>query len=128
MLTQSAIYSECKCQRKWDCSISLLTISGAHLKIRAEQATIILMPTNAYIIMSNNVNPILLRPVLRNGLTIGSKLLKIEQFVSWLQSGHYVLTFFSSNRNYSICKTTQECASDTESIVLIINCLFLYLG
>lgn len=63
-------------------SISLLIVVVAYLQISIEQATIILMPTNAYIIMSNNVNPIILRPVLRNGLTIGSKLLKIEQFVS----------------------------------------------
>ena len=44
--------------------------------------------------MSNSVNPILLRPVLGIVLAIGSVLLKMEQLVSWLQSGHQALGFF----------------------------------
>ena len=79
--------------------------------------------------MSNSVNPILLRPVLGIVLPIDSVLLKMEQLMSWLQSGHHAVSFFPSGSNYSICKTTQECASDTErlcdAIVLIINYLSL---
>ena len=47
----------------WVCSISLLTISVALLRIWAEQATIILIPTKIQVIMSN-VNPILLNQFL----------------------------------------------------------------
>ena len=41
--------------------------------------------------MSNNVNPILLRPALGIVLAIGSVLLKLEQLMSWLQSGHHAV-------------------------------------
>ena len=75
----------------WVCSISLLTILVAHLHIWAEQATIILMPTKIQIIMSNNVNLILLRPVLGTVPAIDSVLLKMEQLMSWLQSGHHAV-------------------------------------
>ena len=78
----------------WVCSISLLTILVAHLQICAEQATVILMPTKILIIMSNNVNPILLRPVLGTVLATDSVLLKIEQFMSRLQAGHHAVSFF----------------------------------
>ena len=44
--------------------------------------------------MSNNVNLILLRPVLEIVLAIDSVLLKIEQLMSWLQSGHHTVSFF----------------------------------
>ena len=44
--------------------------------------------------MSNNVNPILLRPVLGIVLAIDSILLKLEQLMSWLQSGHHAVSFF----------------------------------
>ena len=44
--------------------------------------------------MSNSVNPILLRPVLGIVLAIDSVLLKMEQFMSWLQSGHHAVSFF----------------------------------
>ena len=66
----------------WVCTISLLTIIVAHLHIKAEQATIILMSTNIYIIMNYSVNPILLRPVLGIVLAIDSVLLKMEQLMS----------------------------------------------
>ena len=44
--------------------------------------------------MSNSVNPILLRPVLGIVLAIDSILLKMEQFMSWLQSDHHAVSFF----------------------------------
>ena len=44
--------------------------------------------------MSNNVNPILLRPVLGILLAIDSVLLKMKQPMSWLQSGYHALNFF----------------------------------
>ena len=69
--------------------------------------------------MSNNVNPILLRPVLGIVLAIDLALLKTEQLMSWLQSGHQVVCLFPSGGSYSICKTSQECASDTESVTLL---------
>lgn len=43
--------------------------------------------------MSNSVNPILLWWVLRTVLIIDSVLLKIEQFMSCLQSGHPAVSF-----------------------------------
>ena len=61
------------------CSISLLKFLFPCLHIQEEQATIILMPTKIYIIMSYNVNPILLRPVLGIRLAIDSVLLNVEQ-------------------------------------------------
>ena len=59
------------------------------LHVRAEQATVILMPTKIQTIMRNSVNPILLRPVLRIVLARDSVLLKMERLVSRLQSGHH---------------------------------------
>ena len=44
--------------------------------------------------MSNNVDPILLSPVLRTVLAINLVLLKMEQLMSWLQSGHHAVSFF----------------------------------
>ena len=70
----------------WVCNISLLTVLVASLHIRAEQATVILM--------SNSINPILLRPVLGIVLAIDSVLLNMEQLMSWLQSGHLAVSFF----------------------------------
>ena len=71
----------------WVCSISLLTILSAPLRIWAEQVTIILMPTKIQITMSNHVNPMLLRPVLRVSTTIDSVLFRLEQLchVLWWQ-------------------------------------------
>ena len=47
--------------------------------------------------MTSSINPILLRLVLRMVLAIDPVLLKTDQLLSWLQSGHhaisYVLTF-----------------------------------
>ena len=51
-------------------SISLLTLSVACLHTWAKQAKIILMLTKMQIIMSNNVDPTVLRPVLRIVLAI----------------------------------------------------------
>ena len=45
-------------------------------------------------IKSDSVNPILLRPVLRTVLATDSVLLKTEQQVSWVQSGHHAASFF----------------------------------
>ena len=101
------------------CSISLLAVVVAHLHIWAEQATTILMPTKISINMSKSVNPILLRPVLGIVLAINSVLLKMEQFMSWLQSGHYAISPFPEVSVTTICKTTQECASDAESVTLL---------
>lgn len=42
--------------------------------------------------MSNNVNPVLLRPVLGIVLAIDSVLLKTEQLMSWLQYGHHTVS------------------------------------
>ena len=44
--------------------------------------------------MSNNVNPIFMGPVLGIVLAIVSVLLKMEQLMSWLQSGHHAVSFF----------------------------------
>ena len=76
------------------CSISLLAVVVAHLHIWAEQATTILMPTKISINMSKSVNPILLRPVLGIVLAINSVLLKMEQFMSWLQNSHHALSLW----------------------------------
>ena len=70
-----------------DISISLLTVLVAYLCRQAEQATITLMPRMIQIVTSNDVNPILLRPVLGIVLNIDSVLLKMEQLMSWTQSG-----------------------------------------
>lgn len=43
--------------------------------------------------MNNSVNSILLRPVIGTVLAIDLVLLKMKQFVSWLQSGHYAFSF-----------------------------------
>ena len=56
---------------------------------RAEQATIILMPINYY-----EHNPSLLRPVLRIVPATDLVLLKMKQFLSGLQSGHYTVNVF----------------------------------
>ena len=101
----------------WVCSTTLLTVLVVCLHIQAEQTTIILMPTKIQIIMSNSVNPILLRPVFGVVLAIGSVLLKLEQLMSWLQSGYHAVSFFLWC--YSVCKTTQECSSDAESVTLL---------
>ena len=77
----------------WVPNISLLTVLVTHLHVWAIQITIILMPTKIQIIMSNNVNPILLRPVLGIMLIIDSILLKVEQLMSQLQSGHHAISF-----------------------------------
>ena len=45
--------------------------------------------------MSNSINPILLRPVLGIVLAVDSVLLKTEEIMSWMQSGHHAATFFS---------------------------------
>ena len=66
--------------------------------------------------MSNSVNPILLRPALRTVLATDPVLLKMEQFLSWLQSGHRAVSFFPLVAVNGICKATQECASDTEFV------------
>ena len=44
--------------------------------------------------MGNNVNLILLSPVLGIVLAIDLVLLKMEQLMSWLQSGHHAVNFF----------------------------------
>ena len=77
------------------------------------------MPTEIQIMMDNSVNPILLRPVLRIVLAIDSVSLKIKQFMSWLQSGHCAISPFPEVSVTALCKTTQECASDAESVTLL---------
>ena len=77
------------------------------------------MPTKIQIMMDSSVNPILLRPFLRIVLAIHSVSLKIQQFMSWLQSGHYAISPFPEVSVTTICKTTQECASDAESVTLL---------
>ena len=52
------------------------------------------MLTKVQIIMNNSVNPILLRPVLGILLAINSVRLKMEQFMSWLQSDQDAVSFF----------------------------------
>ena len=53
-----------------------------------------MLPTKIQIIMSSNVNPILLRLALGLVLAIDSVLLRLAQFMSWLQSGHRGVSFF----------------------------------
>ena len=64
------------------------------LVAQAEQSTIFLMPTKIQIIMSNSINLILLRPSSGIVLAIDSVLLKLEQLISWLLSGHHAISFF----------------------------------
>ena len=47
------------------------------------------MPTKIQIVVSTNVNPILLRPVVGIMLAIDLVQLKMEQLMSWLQSDHH---------------------------------------
>ena len=49
------------------------------------------MPTKIQSVMSSSVNLILLRPVLGMLLTIDSFVLKMEQLISQLQSGHHAV-------------------------------------
>lgn len=44
--------------------------------------------------MSSGVNPILLKTVLCIVLAIDSAWLKMEQLMSWLESGHHAVSFF----------------------------------
>ena len=62
---------------RWVWSISADNFS-CPLTYGAEQAIIILKPTKMYIITHDNVNPILLRPILGIVLTTDSVLLKLE--------------------------------------------------
>ena len=75
------------------CSMFLLTILVAHLHIWASKLQLVFL-TERQIIVSSSVNPILLRLVLRIGLAIDSILLKMEQLMWWLQSGHHAVSFF----------------------------------
>ena len=68
----------------------MLTVVVAHLHIQAEQAIHIFMPTKTQIIISNSVNPILLRPVLGTVLATDSVLFKNEHFMPWL---HHTVSF-----------------------------------
>ena len=45
--------------------------------------------------------------------------LKMEQLMPWLRSGQHAVSVCPSGGSYSIWKTTQECASDTESVSLL---------
>ena len=64
------------------------------LVISLQTQAIILMPIKIQIIMCDYVNPILLRPVHGIVLAINSVLLKMEQFMSWLQSDRDAVSFF----------------------------------
>ena len=88
-----------------------------------------LMPTKIQIIMSTSVNPIHLRPVLEVVLAMDSVLLKVEQLMSWLQSDHHTVSFFSlvaikvsikQHRNLH-----QTLKDSVTLVILIINCLSL---
>ena len=69
--------------------------------------------------MSNHVNPILLRPVLGIVLATDSVLLKMEQLMSRLQSGHHAVSFSPPVAVTVSVKAIQECASDNESVTLL---------
>ena len=75
------------------------------------------------IIVSNNVNPIFLRPVLGIVPAIDSVLL--WKWGHLCHSYSLVLKLFHSGGSCRVGETTQECASDTESVTLIINCFSL---
>lgn len=75
-------------------SMSLLVVVVAHLRIRAEQAVIILMPMRIQMIMSSSVNRVFLRSGLGTVLAIESVRLRVEPLVSWLQSGQHAGSFF----------------------------------
>ena len=51
------------------------------------------MPTEIWIIMSSSITPIPLRLVLRMMLAIDPVLLKTDQLLSWLQSGHHAISY-----------------------------------
>ena len=76
------------------------------------------MPMKIQIIMSTNVNPIPLRPVLGIVLAIDLVQLKMKQLMSWLQSGHRAVSFFPLVAVMHVCKTTQQYSSDTGAYVL----------
>ena len=108
----------------------MLTVVVANLYKWTEQAAVILMPRKIYIIMSNSVNSILLRPFIGTVLAIDSVLLERKQFMSWLQSGHYVFSFFlllavmvSAKQVRNMHQTLSLC----DSIVPIISSLNLLL-
>ena len=90
MQTQGTVFLKQKMLTRI-CGLSLLIVLVACLHISTEQAAITLMPTGIQIIRSSSVNPILLRPVLGIMLTTVSLLLKSEQFMLWLRSGHHDL-------------------------------------
>ena len=125
MATQGTVYQSGGCQPMSVASLRKVLAVCVH--IRAEQALTILTPTRIYIIMWNNVNAILLRTVLRLVLSIDWVLPKLEWHMSWLQSGHNAVTFVrwwqlqppSVLEKHQFLKTTQECASDTESEPLL---------
>ena len=56
--------------------------------------------------------------ILRIVLAIDLALLKMEQFMSWLQCGYHIV-IFSSSGSYYIFKTSWEYLSDTESVTLL---------
>ena len=59
------------------------------------------MPTKIQIVVSTNVNPIPLRPVVGIMLATDLVQLKMEQLMSWLQSGHHAVSFFPSGGSYT---------------------------
>ena len=69
------------------------SVASLCLHLWDEKAAVILMSTKIEIIVSISVSPLLLKPVL--GIVLPqSALLKIEQPMSWLQSGHHAFSFF----------------------------------
>ena len=59
--------------------------------------------------MSCSVNPVLLTLVLRIVLGTNSVLFKMEQFISWLPSGHLAVSFFPSDGSYVRAQSLQLC-------------------
>ena len=72
------------------------------------------MLTMIQIIMSSSVNLILLKPDLGTVLAINSVLLKMEQFMSWLQSGHHVAHFFHL---VGVSVSAKQLSNTTQNII-----------
>lgn len=91
-------------------SVSLLTVLVASLHIWAEQT--IPMPTETQIVVSDSVNPILSRPQVQ---------FCSRQSRVWHVCSLLIVQFAcASGASYSLCEPTQTCASDAESVTVVL--------
>lgn len=75
-------------------------------------------------IISSNLNPILLKPVLGIVLAIYLILLKMDQFMPWLQAGRHAVSFFPMVAVIASVKqlrTVRQTLKDLVTVVLVTN-------